>query len=333
MGRWQNLDDLIAVWQWQARGMQLDLERAVLWKHAPLQAALALYLPMNKIGAETIVLYPASNYRARAIGFAQMRGRHGRPETDIVFLAPALDEHTDAVSIWYRLLAECAQATGARGGQRLFAQVPSGNGIEEVFRQAGYSTYAHDDVYYCDCLPIASTQTNILRRQRARDGWNLLRLFAELTPRAVQVAEGMLSPEGQGGKMGDWWDQSRRSGFILEVDGELAGAVRIRRGQNAYWLRFGLHPQASEHADTLLHGALSLLRAAPRRPIYCSVRDYESGMIPALEQAGFQHFQTRSLLVKHMTARAKETIFNLMPALEKHAKPVHSVPHQTSRTE
>ena len=88
--------------------------------------------------------------------------------------------------------------------------------------------------------------------------------------------------------MGDWWDQSRSSGFILEIDGELAGAVRVRRGRSAYWLRFGLHPQAQEHSDLLLHGALSLLWAAAHHPIYCSVRDYESGMSVALEQAGFR---------------------------------------------
>ena len=117
-----------------------------------------------------------------------------------------------------------------RGGQRVFAQIPPGNGMEEVFRQAGFNAYAREDIFcLCDWPPVLA-KTNLLRRQRARDGWNLLRLYTELTPRPVQLAEGMLSPEGQGGKMGDWWDQSRGAGYILEMDGELAGAARIRRG-------------------------------------------------------------------------------------------------------
>jgi hypothetical protein len=277
------------------------------------------------------VLYPSATHRASAVGFLQLRGRRGRPEADVVFLAPALDSDDDAVAIWYRLLAEGAQAIGERGGQRLFAQVTSGNGIEQVFGQAGFTAYAHEDIYRLKEFPAGLTKTDVLRRQCARDGWNLLRLYTELTPRPVQIAEGMLSPEGQGGKVGDWWDQSRGAGFILEIDGELAGAVRIRRGDAADWLRFGLHPQAQEHSDRLLHGALASLGAAPRRPIYCGVRDYEGGIAPALEQAGFQRVQTRSLLVKHTTARAKEPLLKLVPALEKRPEPATSVPHHSER--
>lgn len=325
MSHWLGLDDLIAIQQLQTRGVQLDLERAVLWPHTPLQAALAGHLPLTPIGAETIVLYPSATRRVRAVGFLQARARRGRPEADISYLAPALDAHDDAVSIWYRLLAECAQEIGERGGQRVFAQIPPGNGMEEVFRQAGFNAYAREDIFcLCDWLSGLS-KTNLLRRQRARDGWNLLRLYAELTPRPVQLAEGMLSPEGQGGKMGDWWDQSRGAGYILETENELAGAARIRRGRAAYWLRFGLHPQAREHADELLRGALSLLWAAPRHPIYCSVRDYESGVAAALASAGFEHRQTRSLMVKFIAARAKEPFLKLMPVLEKQPKPVTSI--------
>lgn len=338
MARWLGLNDLIAIQQLQTRGVQLDLERAVLWPHTPLQAALAAHWPFSAIGAETYVLY-SPGWRGRALGFIQSRARRGRPEADISFLAPALDavplSHArddlrgDTVSTWYRLLAECAQQIGERGGQRLFAQIANGNGIEEVFRQAGYSVYAREDVYRLDAWPSEPKKTNLLRHQRARDGWTLLRLYAQLTPRPVQIAEGMLSPEGQGGKMGDWWDQSRGAGYILEVEGELVGAVRVRRGSAAYWLRFWLHPQAQEYSERLLRGALTLLWAAPHRPIYCSVRDYESGLRAPLEQTDFQFLHTRSLLVKHTTVHAKEALIKLVPALEKRPEPAASVSHHS----
>jgi hypothetical protein len=319
------LDDWFAIRELQARGMQLDLERVVLWPHTPLHAALSAYLPASKIGAQTVMLYPSATTRARAIGFLQMRHRRGRPEADVVFLAPALEAHEDAVAIWYRLLAECAQELGARGGQRLFAQITCVNGCEEVFRQAGFNAYAREELYCLDALPAGLDPSNELRHQRARDGWNLLRLYTELTPRPVQIAEGMLSPDGLGGKVGEWGDPSRGAGYVLESGGDLAGAVRIQRGQSAYWLRFGLPPQAHDHADRLLLGALALLRLGPNRPVYCGVRDYESGMSPVLEQAGFRHVQTRSLLVKHTTARIKEPFLKITPALEKQAKPAASV--------
>lgn len=331
--RWLSPDDLFAIYRLQKRGIQLDFERAALWHHTPLQAALLAHFPFSPIGAETIVLYPSATHRASAVGFLQLRGRRGRPEADVVFLAPALDIDDDAVAIWYRLLAEAAHEIGEHGGQRLFAQVSGNNGVEEVFRQAGFAAFAHEDIYCLTEFPEGMPLTNCLRRQSARDGWNLLRLYTELTPRPVQIAEGMLSPEGQAGKMGDWWDQSRESGFILEIDGELAGAVRVRRGRAAHWLRFGLHPQAQTESDRLLHGALSLLSDAPRHPIYCSVRDYESGISIALEQAGFQRIQTRTLLVKYTTARAKDPLLKLVPSLEKRPEPAASVAHHISAHE
>jgi hypothetical protein len=323
-----NPDDWFAIRKLQTCGVQLDFERAALWPHTPLQAALYVHLPISPIGAETLVLYPSATHRASAVGFLQLRARRGRPEADVVFLAPSLESEEDAVAIWYRLLAEAAREIGGRGGQRLFAQVnSSSDGVEEVFRQAGFIGYAREDIYCLQAVPEGLMPTDDLRRQRARDGWNLLRLYTELTPRPVQIAEGMLSPEGQAGKMGDWWDQSRESGFILEIDGELAGAVRVRHGRAAHWLRFGLHPQAQEHGGRLLQGALALLSTAPRTPIYCSVRDYESGIAIPLEQAGFQRVQTRTLLVKHMTARAKDPLLKLVPALEKRPEPAVSVSH------
>ncbi len=324
MARWLTIDDLIAIQQLQSRGMQLDLERAVLWRHTPLQAALACYLPFSRIGAETIVLH-ASARGKRPLGFLQARERRGRPEADISFISPSLDYGEEAVAVWYRLLAECSQMIGERAGQRLFAQVPHGNGIEDVFRQTGFAVYANEDVYRITEWLAGLKRSDALRHQRRRDGWTLLRLYAQLTPRPVQIAEGMLSSEGVAGKMGAWWDQSRGAGYILEVDNELVGAVRVQRGSAAYWLHFWLHPQAEEHGATLVRGGLDLLWAAPHRPIYSNVRDYESGLRIPLEEAGFQHFQTRSLLVKHTTVRAKEPLLKFSPSLEKRPEPAHSV--------
>jgi len=330
MAHWLSFNDLLAVQRLQARGVQLDLERAVLWPHTPMQAALALHLPFSSVGAETIVQYTMASERVRPQGFLQLRVRGGRPEADVVFISPALDSGGDVVSIWYRLLAECAKHVGSRGGQRLFAQVASGNGIEDVFRQAGFLVYAHDDVYRLDALPTDLPPTLPLRRQRVRDGWNLLRLYAEFAPRSVQIAEGMLSPQGQGGKLGDWWDQSAGAGYILHMDGDIAGAVRVRRSAAAYWLRFWLHPQAEEYGEALVLGAFALLRAMPTRPIYCNVRDYESGLRSALDLIGFRNVQTRSLLIKHTTVRVGEARLKLMPSLKKHPEPAHSAtPHQT----
>lgn len=328
MTRWLNLNDLVAIQELQQRGLPLDLERAVLWPHSPLQAAFAAHWPPSPIGADTIILYPPAG-QARALGFLQMRLRPRRPEADLTYIAPALDVRDDAVSVWYRLLAECTQHIGDRGGQRLFAQIADENGTEDVLRQSGFSVYAREDVYRLTDRPRDLAKNHTLRHQRSRDNWNLLRLYWAITPRPVQIAEGMLTTEGQGGKMRDWWDQTRGNGYILPVGHDIAGSVRLQRGTAAFWLRFWLHPQAHPYAAELVHGALSVLWAAPRRPIYASVREYESGLRAPLEDIGFRYVYTRSLLVKHTTARVKEPLIKLVPSLEKRAEPAANVAQHT----
>ncbi len=326
MTRWLNLNDLIAIQELQQHGLPLDLERAVLWPHSPLHAAISAHWPLSSIGADTIILYPPPQ-RGRALGFLQLRARRNRPEADLTYISPALDVHDDAVSIWYRLLAEATQHTGDLGGQRLFAQIADENGTEDVLRQSGFSVYAHEDVYRLTDRSRKLSKSHALRHQRSRDNWNLLRLYAQITPRPVQIAEGMLSTEGQGGKMRDWWDQTRGTGYILPAGHEIAGSVRVQRGSAAYWLRFWLHPQAHAYAEELVHGALSVLWAAPRRPMYVSVREYESGLRLPLEDVGFRYLYTRSLLVKHTTARVKEPLIKLVPSLEKRAETAAHVAH------
>ena len=328
MAHWLNLTDLISIEQLQPRGIQLDIERAALWPHSPLQAALGAYWPLSRIGADTIILYPPAR-RGRALGFVQIRSRARRPEADITFICPGLDFHEDAVSIWYRLLAECTQHVGNQGGLRLFCQVTGGDGAEEVFRQAGFSAYAHEDIYRLAERPPELVKSPLLRRQRSRDDWNVLRLYTQTTPRPVQIAEGMSSPEGHTSKMRDWWDQAHGSGYVLPLGNDIAGAVRIQRGKSAYWLRMWLNPQTHEYGPMLVNGALSLLWAAPRRPMYTSVREYQSGLRAPLEDMGFRFWRTTSLLVKHTTARVKEPLMKLVPALEKRAEPAASVAHHS----
>ncbi|MGB8648024.1 MAG: hypothetical protein WCF84_22505 [Anaerolineae bacterium] len=302
----------------------MDYERARLWPHSPLSAALAAQLPFNEIGATTLVLYP-NHSKHHPLGFVQARMRRHRPEGDISYIAPSLDAHPDGVTIWYRLLAEATNALCEKGCQRIYVQMPNDLDAEQVFRQAGFGVYAHEDIYLLtpEHLQTFSRPTGprVLRRQRTRDGWNLLRLYNAATPRPVQQAEGMLSTEGRLGKLADWWEQASGTGYVLDAnsDGGLVGAARVTRGSAAIWLRLYLHPGAQNQAGELVCGALSLVNTGHPRPIYCSVRDYEGGIRVWLETAQFEYQFKRSLLVKHATVRVKEPALWAVPVLEKPA--------------
>ncbi len=338
MARPLDFKDLNAIRELQPQGLVLDLERARLWPHSPLTAALAAQLPFSEYGASTIVLYQ-NDRKTRPMGLVQARLRHKRPEADITFIAPAMEAHPDAVSIWYRLLSETVNRLGEQGVQRIYVQVTNQNGEEEVFRQAGFTLYAHEDVYYLAPELLAARQHSKsdatanprrLRRQRKRDAWYLFRLYHQATPRPVQQAEGMVSSDGRVGQLTDWWDQANGTGYVLEMDDLLAGAARITHGRTANWLRLHMHPQASSYANDLVEEVLELLAPRRLRPLYCGVRDYEGGIRGALEAAGFVWQLKRSLLVKHTTVRVKEPVPWLVPALE---APAPVAPFRTNFSE
>ena len=317
------IHDLSALAKLAAHGVELDMERGRLSATSPLAEALASRVSFGNMGAETFVLY-TNGRKQRALGVVQARGRKNRPEADITFIAPSLEYDPDAATTWYRLLSEATNSFGESGVQRIYAQLPSGNGAEEVFRHAGFTVFTHEEIFYLSAEQIAAREkSNVnltLRRMRKRDGWNVLRLYSAITPRNVQHAEAMLTTEGAFGKLEDWWENLNGVSYLFERplpgDNILAGIVRITRGRLASWVRLHLHPDAHEYADEMIGEMIALVSKTRARPIYVAVRDYESGIRAALTSAGFVWQVERSHMVKHTTVRVRAPVPWLAPVLE-----------------
>lgn len=316
-------NDLRALAELAAHGVELDMERVRLSSFSPMTDALASRVSFGNMGAETFVLY-ANGRKQHALGVLQARPRKNRPEADITFIAPSLEHDPDAVTTWYRLLSEATNSLGEMGVQRIYVQLPGGNGAEQVFGQAGFSVFAREDVYLLSTEKITGqdrTSANItLRRMRKRDAWNVLRLYSAITPRNVQHAEAMRTTEGALGKLDDWWENLNGTSYIFERPeaGNLAvsGIVRITRGRLATWVRLHLHPDALAYSDELVSEMIALVSKTRARPIYAGVRDYEGGIRAALEAAGFEWQMERSHMVKHTTARVRAPVPWLAPVLE-----------------
>lgn len=320
MARPTSLQDLLAVRSLQHSGNQFDLERALLWPRSPLVAALTGLVPFVHSGAETFIAY-GNGHLGRPMGMLQARLRRGRPECVICFIAPRL-EVDDAAPIWYRLLNDLTQQVGEWGIQRIYVQVVNnGPGPEDVLRQAGMVTYAHEDLYRLQAPLRSRGRDKRLRRQRPRDSWNLLRLYMATTPRPVQQAEGIVVsddnlPHGAGPTL---VFSLRGEGVIyaFEEQGNLVGAVRLLRGLEASWMRLWLHPEAQTRPEEFLEAALSLLPSVPSGPVIVPVREYNSELAGRLEARGFEFLLKRSLMVKHTTVKVKEPVLKLVPAIEK----------------
>jgi len=360
--------DFLLVGNLQKKGTCLDPEIALTRPYSPLLAALSSYFLIQEAGTSTFILEAmdqsspstprpfdkastgsaqrlrtpqdrddASLGHRRVQGLAQMRQRRGRPEADVIYLAPSLrqpfDEAQDRAqdtafstadetpTIWHRLLTHLCARAGERGIQRLFARLAEDGKEIEIFQQVGFSPYTREDIFRLKSLSESHRRLDrvVMRPQQAVDAWALQRLYANVAPRLVQQAES-LGERGWERSSVDWPLRTRSEGYVLEDNGEIVSYLLFSGGRIGHWMRILLHPQAYNRADEVIQHGLAFLSHYPSCPIYCSVREYEGGLRTPLQDWGFEPFGSQDILVKHTTVRITEPTRKLVPALDKRAE-------------
>jgi len=328
--------DLLLVSNLQKKGTCLDPEIVLTRSYSPLLAALSSYFLMQEAGTSTFILEatdqnsPSTGRRGELVepsghrrmqGLAQMRQRRGRPEADVIYLAPSLSTADEAPTIWHRLLSHLCARAGDRGIQRLFARLAEDGEEIETFQQVGFSPYTREDIFRLNSLSESPQQLDraVMRPQQAVDAWALQRLYANVAPRLVQQAES-LGERGWERSSVDWPLRTRSEGYVLEDNGEIVSYLLFSGGRIGHWMRILLHPQAYERANEVIQHGLAFLSHYPPCPIYCSVREYEGGLRTPLQDWGFEPFGSQAILVKHTTVRIKEPARKLVPALDKRAE-------------
>lgn len=294
----------------------------------PLRAALHGYFLKSRLGAFTYVL-EAPEHEKKLRGFAQARAHKSGLAWNLVCIAPVLDAQSiparlqaeEAATIWYRLLLHLCIAAGEHRAQHLFAWVPVDSPAEEVFRQAGFAVYCHEQLF-CHLSAEAvmgkkSTRVTPLRQ----DHWfDVQKLYRRITPRLVLQAEELNHQRGNSSLCLSYFLDAEQGYVWYGHNGEIEGYLHIVSGPRGICLRLLTHPGASECAAEMLDHALAILNHNLSRPLYCTVRDFEENIRTVLEERGFALANTYSLLVKHTTVRVKEPIRKLVPVLEKKAE-------------
>jgi hypothetical protein len=299
--------DSLRVYRLQRKGISLDLQRYLTQPATPLREAWLAFLTQQAMGQPTYVLYDLNDGE----GFIQFRYRPYQAAADVAFLAPALEESPLAANAWLRLLdGACVEAAG-RGIQRVFANVPESGAEADIFHQAGFMLYAGEDLYRLARPPAAQLATELppVRAQRPEDWPSIQKLCVAITPQRVRQTEGGITVAAGREK-----DCQR---YVLpgENSDDLIAALTLYCGGQAHWLRVLVHPDARDLTDGLVRWAVTALPDQAVHPIYCNVRQYESGVRAALEAVGFEPYATRSLMVKHTVAWGKSAAPELAKAL------------------
>jgi hypothetical protein len=315
----------------QERVACLDLETALLWSPDPLPLALMECFTLTQ-GRSTTFVEDDHSVEQSAPGFLQAWDRDNGLACDVQFISPPLDGSTATAQLWRDLLQHLSVVKGESGLQRIFAKAPLDGPSADVLRQSGFSAYARRNVFRLDQLAanLPTPSGKRLRPAEERDANALRRLLGSLTPRLVQQVEGGARAESDPTAVIPWWKSRQIREHVWEESGEVRAYLRLVSGQRGHWLRVLLDPGAAQHADVILSELLSALVPHPERPIYCGVREYESGLRPALEAFGFEPLASELLMARHTTAPARVAVDKLSPALEKGvetAAPISSSNH------
>lgn len=334
--------DMLLLQRLQRQATKLSTVHSLLSPRSALwSASAAAFLPMlHWSSVATYVLKQEGNGMDRA-GFLQVQRRAGRPEVDLVLIAPALETRTGHPAIWLKLLshyineaiAENVAAPAGSGVQRVYADVPDQPLLVQTLSQVGFSVFSRQTVWRLndwdltdwrltqrleERFPGATAARGIQVRQVNRqDEWALLRLYALATPRKVQIAEGSFPASVAQNESPlkppilDWWQGGEVNTLVLEERGEVRACLRVVIADRGVWLQIWgdtLRMETALVAELVCQGLRLVMDRAQRRaqtlPVYTSVRDYQGGLGPVLSEFGFAPVMDHAKMVKQMVQRA-----------------------------
>src|SRR2546430_3891248 len=250
---------------------------------------------------------------------------------DISYLASMVQRSLSGDEVLMALIEYMLEMAPGHGILRIFAKVEDEIPEQELFSRAGFQRYARELTYIYDpehegaqSLAPSSHDLNLpsLRRWSRHHAWGLHQLYRSVTPQRVQMAE-MLENSEEFAKLtvGSLRPlpsplSRGRENYVCDVGVRLGAWLQLcpSHGSGPHQLSLVVHPEHAELAEPLLQFGIKKLQEKSVRSIYCQVHEYESIVIAALRNSGFEHTTTRAMLVRHIALLA--TRQRTVPALE-----------------
>lgn len=313
----------------RARSKQHEFANFVCWlepeeKRLSLPPVLRNIFPLNPASRTWIC-----EDHWHILGFAQVQERPSHTMWDVSYLASMVQRNISSDEVLTALIEYMLEMAAGHGILRIFAKVEDEIPEQELFQRAGFQRYARELTYVCD--PVGAQRivpsdidVNLpsLRRWNRHHVWGLHQLYRSVTPQRVQMAE-MLENSEEFAKLNVGSLRplpsplSRgRENYVCDVGVRLGAWLRLCPSQDSgpHQLSLIVHPEHAELAEPLLRFGITRLQEKSVRSIYCQVHEYESVVIAALRNSGFEHTTTRAMLVRHIALLAMRQ--RTVPALE-----------------
>lgn len=315
------ISDIFLLQSLSRQSTKLNTIQDLLQPYSVIGAALTAILPWNEAKVVSYVLSQRQHNLARH-GFLQAQKRPGRPEADILLLAPALDTSRGHPAIWEKLLSHYIHEATQQNVVRLYVDVPDQPLPVGSFTHVGFKVYTRQTIWRLATTSLEAFDDQItadIRPQQESDEWGLRRLYDRVTPKLVQQAEGQQMQELVKPPIIDWWQSFVRSSFVLLEKNQIEGCIRIGYGRRGIWLQLWADTMCPDtaHLHQLVRYALMEIRNyGIRKPIYLGVRDYHGALGGVLGEYGFAPFTDRAKMVKHLVQWVKATEPTLSTVLE-----------------
>lgn len=262
-------------------------------------------------------------------GFLQTRKRDGRPESDILFLAPALVSDLGHPAIWEKLLNHYNRIAAGQKLERIYADVADQPLPVNTFYRAGYRVYARQTIWRLSAHRVddyAQAISAPIRPMSEADRWALSRLYDQTVPKPVQLAEGATGATG--GQTGAAPIARRTPAghstiYVLEggkqEPEQIRGALQIVDGKRGIWFQLWADtndPNPYVSHELLRYGLSVIYRWGSYKPVYIGVHDYQAGLNAVVADYEFAPVTDRARMVRHVAHWVREVQSVMTRALE-----------------
>ncbi|GIV84933.1 MAG: hypothetical protein KatS3mg052_1940 [Candidatus Roseilinea sp.] len=235
----------------------------------------------------------------------------------LVLMAPHA-QSDELMEAWMYLAQEFAVEAAQRGAHHIVAEAPEMGGEAEALQAAGFVPLIQQDVLKLANKPnLASLpEVNGLREQTKDDEPLIKALHLRAAPKMTYQAEVSFDLLRSMHRMD--------RGFVLMRGNELVAHVSVRQGKRGYGMQALFRPDAEQDALPTLRFALAHLMRRAWRPVYLTVRHYQSWMLPILDELGFVHMTSTMLMARHTAARVHQPVWSPVAAEGTALKNTHS---------
>lgn len=212
--------------------------------------------------------------------------------------------------LFSRLVEFLAYHAGEHGAFNLLAEIEDTHPALESLRRSGFAVYSWQQVWRLpDASKVQRPADGLWLASQPSDEASIRNLYQSLVPPLVQGAEPFLS--------------RAPSGLVYRQGDEVLAFVEALSGLRGIYMVPLIHPEVQD-VSALLADLIHVLPGMGR-PLYLSVRSYQSWLEYSLGQLGANAAPRQALLVKHLVMPQRAAVSRLNVLERRQAEPTTSM--------